>query len=106
MGSHKEDMDVAVVDTVPSFDVIKYEVVVEHTEAVSISQLKSGSDEYVSWLSGPMAIVGHDGRVPCSVKPKGHSIPGGSPGGYIPGGKDQNQTPMLRLPISMQMKKN
>jgi hypothetical protein len=80
MVSQSLDVDVAVVFTVVPVEVARNVVVVEQREAVSVRQLV-GSSEYVSWPSSPMVIGGHGGSVPESVKPGGHSIPGGGPGG-------------------------
>lgn len=47
--SQSDAVDVAVADVDPSgAEVIKVVIVVEHSEAVSVLQLDSGSDEYVS----------------------------------------------------------
>jgi hypothetical protein len=78
--SQSEDTDVPVVCAVFVLDVIKYDVVAEQIEAVSVWQLV-GSDEYVSSPSRPMVISGHGGSEPLTVKPSGQLIEGGGPGG-------------------------
>lgn len=75
-------VEAEVVTVLPSVVVVaKKDVVVEHTDAVSVVHSSSGSDEYVSWRSGPMVILGHGGSDPLRVKPGGHWMGGGGPGG-------------------------